>query len=129
MIVTKGMYDKEFKFDNNGKEESIIIKPLPAKYMSKLFSIINALNNKDMKELQILKEDSEDTKTSKQLKLSEMIMDKLLEEDILQSVVEVVTATVEKSYPNMEPELREEFITSNMFTILPFIFEVNFKRK
>lgn len=129
MIVTKGMYDKEFKFDNNGKEESIIIKPLPVKLLPKLFHIVKALNDKDIKALQIVSSDTEDVKTEKQLKLSELMMDRLLEESVLQIVIDVVSATVEKSYPNMDVETRDEFITNNMFTLLPFIFEVNFKKK
>lgn len=129
MIVTRGMYDKEFKFDNNGKEESIIIKPLTTKHLPKLFSIIKVLQDSSIKDLQIKSTDTEDVKTSKQEKLSARMMEVLLEPEILTSVIEVVSATVEKSYPTMESEPRDEFIATNMFTLLPFIFEVNFRKK
>ena len=115
MIVTKGMYDKEFKFDNNGKEESIIIKPLNASYMSKLFSIVQTLNSEDVLALKIVSSDNEEVKTDKQLKINKLIMSKILEDKTLQDVIDIVTATVEKSYPTMDKELREEFITNNMF--------------
>jgi len=129
MIVTKGMYDKEFKFDNNGKEESIIIKPLPSEHLKKLFSILKSVDTKDVKELQILTSDSEDIKTLKQQKLGQLFAERLLEDEILQSLLDIVSVTVKKSYPQLDEELRDEFVTNNIFTLLPFIIEVNIKKR
>jgi hypothetical protein len=108
MIVMKGMYDKEFEFDNNGKKETILIKPLPTLYLRKLFNIVKKFNEGQ--------ESSQD-------------MIKILSDsEVLPQLVEVVTETVRKSYPDLDQVTLDEFVGINMFTLIPFIIEVNFKK-
>ena len=115
MIVTKGMYDKEFKFDNNGKEETIIIKPLQTKYLPKMFKISKAFNGID--------------KSLPEEEQSSQIVDILTRDDIMPALIDVVYETVKKSYPEMEKDgTLDEFVSANMFKLLPFIIDVNFKR-
>jgi hypothetical protein len=108
MIVTKGMYDKEFKFMNNGKEETILIKPLPTSYLKKLFTIVKKFNEGN---------------TS-----SEDMVAILSESEVLPILIEVVAETVRKSYPDLDSVSLDEFVGINMFTLIPFIIEVNFKK-
>lgn len=115
MIVTKGMYDKEFKFDNNGKEESILIKPLPTKYLKQLFRVIRQFN-------EVNKEGLTDAESTT------VLINTFAESDVLPDLVELITETVKKAYPDIDAQSLEEFVQINMFKLLPFIIDVNFKK-
>lgn len=115
MIVTKGMYDKEFKFDNNGKEETIIIKPLATKFLPKLFKVIRQFNAQNKEDL------SEEESTAN-------LINTFAESDIIEHLAEIVFETVKKSYPELDTQSVDEFTSANMFKLLPFIIEVNFRK-
>lgn len=110
MIITKGMYDKEFKIDNNGKEETILLKPLPLSNIPNLFKIMNEIQKHTIdKQVDVLGVLSSDKDTTL------LIMD-------------VIKATVKKSYPELEDNLVDEFVAVNMFQLLPLVIEVNFRQ-
>lgn len=116
MIVTRGMYDKEFKFMNKGKEEIILIKPLPTKNIKALYKVINKLSELDKNDL------SEEEVTQKMIAL-------FADSEVLPSLVEIVTETIRKGYPDMDPVTLDEFVQANMFQLMPFIVEVNLKKQ
>lgn len=113
MIFSKGMYDKEFKFtDEEGKEQTILIKPLGGKSLGKLFKLAYAF---DIKKDTI----TEDIDTSE-------IFNKLVEKELVNDIYDLVEETVFKSYPDQDKDVLKEFAVKNMFVLLPFVFEVNF---
>lgn len=111
MLVMKGMYDKEFQFDNNGKEESIILKPLPLGTVKDLFKIMNAIQ----------KHTNEDKTVD--------VLGVLADDDVIaDKITKVIKDTVKKSYPDMAEDVLDDFVAVNMFTLLPLVIEVNFKQ-
>lgn len=117
MLITKGVYDKRFNISlADGSVQEVILKPLPAKYLPKLFKISKIFDNKNINDSNI----SDDEKNSKMLEL-------LSEDNVLEDIAEVVTVTIKKSYPEMEDSLVDDFVTINLFTLFPLVFEVNFR--
>jgi hypothetical protein len=109
MIVNKGMYDKEFKFDNAGKEESILLKPLPVANIPELFKIVAEIQRfTTAGTTDVLSVLSSDADTAK-------------------LIVNVVRASVKKSYPEMSDDVLDDFVSMNMFQLLPLVIEVNFR--
>jgi hypothetical protein len=126
MIFNKGMYDQEFKFiDNLGKEQTILIKPLPTEYTKELFKIAGTINNSDTEKYLVLDSDSEDVKKEKQIKANELLITKLTEGDLLDSILNLCNITLRKSYPEVDVSLIDEFAGHNWNVLLPFILKVN----
>lgn len=114
-MITKGMYDKEFKINNNGVQETIIIKPLATRYLPKLFKILKKFNEQNMEGIT-------------EAEATNIMIDSFAESDVLIHLTELLTETVKKSYPDMDPVTIDEFVGANMFQLLPLMIEVNFKK-
>lgn len=122
MIVNKGMYDKQFTDVElaDGSVATLTLKPLLANDLRKLMAIAKVFSKADID----VKEDGSkvDIEDSK-------ILDLLTEESMFDDVVDVVTKTITKSYPEWGKDVTEEFVSINLFVILPLVFEINFRAK
>ncbi len=93
----------------NGEEDIFTLKPLPYKYLPKIFKLLNSL--KDMDKI----EGKEDAS-----KLFE-----ILDEETISLIQELELETFKRSYPEEDVKVLEDFIMSNLFEIMPIIFEIN----
>ena len=99
------VYTKEVKIKVGDKEETYKLRPLTGRYYPKFTSVISHLQ----------KVSSED---------STVDMSKL-DPEIFGSIHELCFQTFKKSYPEQKDEVLEEFITQNLFQIIPALIEVN----
>lgn len=100
------IYDLDFKItDNDGEEQTFTFKPLPFKFYPKTYALIGKLQK-----LQGEKGLSDEEQIA-------TLIDKLDEETVA-LLLELEKVMVEKSYPTMDEEKIELFVTSNMFQLM-----------
>lgn len=113
MIVNKGMYDKQFTDVElaDGSKVTLTLKPLPAIELKKLMNIAKVFG-----------------KTGEN-STNEDIMNGLTSEGVFEDVVDVVTKTILKSYPEWGKEVTDEFVSINLFVLISLVFDTNFPNK
>ena len=103
----KGIYSKKFIFKaQDGVEEFIYLKPLPVKYLPKLFKVAAKFNGAK----------------------EEDVMSKL-DEDTMTDLTEIVFQAVKKSLPDDKDEVVDSFVSQHFMELIGAVFEVNFNNK
>ena len=116
VMISKGMYDKHVVVDlADGTRQEMVLKPLPAKYLPKLFKLANELTIDD-------KDLSDDDKNHRMLEV-------LSRQEVMDDLVLLCTETLKKSYPDLSDDAINEFVTINGFTFITKVFEVNIRTK
>lgn len=108
---------KSYKYTtDSGSERELIIKPLQTKYLKTLYKVFNKFNAVELAN----KDKSEDEKS--------LAMLELLSSDLMDGVVEVVSATVKRSAPSWSEDEVDDFVAKNYMALLPVIAELNFPK-
>ena len=97
------IYTKEVKVG----ELTYKLRPLSGRFLPKLYAIINKFENMDEKD-----------KTSS-------AAFKLLDEDSITKLHELLLETFKKSYPNENVEKLEEFVSQNLLQLFEPLMQVN----
>lgn len=104
----KGIYEKEFKYeDNDGVEQGILLKPLPVKHLPALFNVVKRFQGRDTE------------------KPEEFLA--ALDDDVIEKLVNMCVAVMKKSFPTMDESDIDGFVASNFLTLFPVIIEMNLK--
>lgn len=112
-MISEGMYNKKVTFKTvDDIDVSLVLKPLPATYIVKLYKIIDALG---------VKGDSE-------IPVSEMVSKLANSPELLLDVIDVCKKTLKISSPELTDNAIDEFVSVNMFVVLPLVFETNFRK-
>lgn len=97
------IYKKDITININGKDLTLSIRPLSGRFYGKFISVVKAFNG-DINEKDFLEK---------------------LDEDTMNKLHELLLETLIKSYPTEDKELLSEFVTQNMFLLIPGFVEVN----
>jgi len=112
MIVTKGMFDKTFDIDIEGIPQKITLKPLPARMLGKLMTLSNDLQ---------IKTTGDEQEDGKQL------LELMSNPEVSSRMLELIEATITRSYPEWDKDMVNDFVTVNMFKLLPLVIQVNLR--
>lgn len=106
---------KEYKYElESGKEMSFVVKSIQTKYLKTLYKVFNKFNALEVKNKDVTEEE----------KSAEMM--ELLSTDLMDDLLLVCKATVERSNPSWSEAEVDEFVGVHYMKLLPIIAEVNF---
>jgi len=112
MIVNRGMFDKTFDIEIEGIPQKITLKPLPAKMLGTLMSLTNDLQGEP---------------TGDSEKDGLRILELMANKEVSEKLVLVIETSIIRSYPEWDKEMVSDFVTVNMFKLLPLVIQVNLR--
>ncbi len=105
------IYTKTITITTHKGEVTLLLRPLSGRFLPKLYNIMGKFNFKV------------DEATSNDDKAREFFSK--LDESAVLSLHEISLETLKKSYPGEDPIALDEFVSQNLLTLFPAIFEVN----
>jgi len=103
-----GIYTEKFMYkDNDGIEQTLVLRPLPGKHLAALFGVVSKLN----------------TGTGENMDMSKF------DKETVQDLYDMCLVTLERSNKGVNKEDLEEFVSVHFLELFPVIINLHFREK